>query len=78
MNICNLIGWVGMILFLVNYFAVSNKKIDPAGKLYNSIQIIAATAIAISLLPIKAWPTIVLEGFFIGIGFMAIFKKTKS
>ena len=78
MNIYTLIGWVGMILFLVNYFAVSNNKIDPTGKLYNLIQVIAAAAIAISLIPIRAWPTIVLEVFFIGIGLMAISKKNKS
>jgi len=69
------IGWTGMIMFLFNYALVANNKIDATGKLYNAVQVIAAAAIAYSLLPAKAWPTIVLECFFILIGLVAIFKK---
>ena len=68
------IGWAGMVLFLINYGMVANKKIEATGRCYNAIQVIAATAIAYSLLPSKAWPTIVLECFFIVIGLVAIFK----
>ena len=75
MNVYDLIGWVGMILFLINYALVSNGKIVATGKLYNSLQVVAAAAIAVSLLPAQAWPTITLEVFFMGIGLHAIFKK---
>ncbi|MFA5934609.1 MAG: hypothetical protein WC827_01860 [Candidatus Paceibacterota bacterium] len=70
-----IIGWVGMVMFLVNYALVVNKKIEATGRLYNLVQIIAAAAIAISLLPAKAWPVIVLECFFILIGIIAILRK---
>ena len=69
------IGWAGMILFLINYGMVANRKIEATGKWYNAIQVIAAAAIAYSLLPSKAWPTIVLECFFVVIGVIAIIKK---
>ncbi len=69
------IGWIGMIAFLINYAMVANKKIDATGKLYNAIQVIAAAAIAFSLIPAQAWPVIVLELFFMAIGLVAIFRK---
>jgi len=70
------IGWIGMILFLLNYAAVANGKIKATSKLYNAIQIIAAVAIAISLLPGEGTlPTILLELAFVIIGLIAIFKK---
>ena len=64
-----------MILFLFNYFAVSQGKMNAKGKIYNTLQIVAAAAIAVSLLPVKAWPTIVLEVFFVLIGMLALMKK---
>ncbi|MDD4803704.1 MAG: hypothetical protein PHN69_00840 [Candidatus Pacebacteria bacterium] len=70
-----IIGWIGMILFLVNYVLVVYKKVEATGKAYNMIQVIAAAAIAYSLLPAQAWPTIILECFFILIGLTAILKK---
>jgi|CXWL01.1.fsa_nt_gi hypothetical protein len=70
------IGWIGMILFLGNYAALANGKIQSASKLYNWIQIGAAVAIAISLLPGEGTlPTILLELAFVAIGLTAIFKK---
>jgi hypothetical protein len=71
------IGWIGMILFLLNYAAVANGKIEATSRLYNAVQGIAAVAIAVSLLPAGtgAWPTIVLELFFVGIGLRAILKN---
>ena len=71
----NVIGWFGMILFLVNYAAVASGKMQATGKLYNSLQVIAAGGIAYSLLPLQAWPTITLELCFIGIGLWTIFMK---
>lgn len=69
------VGWIGMILFLINYALVANNKLDATGKLYNLVQVIAAAAIAYSVLPAQAWPVIVLEAFFMLIGLIAILKK---
>jgi presenilin-like A22 family membrane protease len=68
------IGWIGMILFLINYYLVSNKKVDASGIPFNAVQVIAAAAIAISLLPAQAWPVITLEVFFMMIGIKAIYQ----
>ena len=72
------IGWFGMILFLLAYGLVANKKLDSAGIPYNAMNIIGAGAIAYSLLPVKAWPTIALELCFIAIGLVAIYKVIKN
>lgn len=71
-------GWIGMILFIVNYALVANKKIEASGKLFNAVQVIAAVAVAYSLLPAKAWSTIALELFVMMIGLIAIFKKKEE
>lgn len=72
------IGWIGMILFLVNYALVAHEKIDAAGWRYNAIQVVAAAAVAVSLLPVQAWSTITLEGFFVLIGLRMVYKKLSS
>lgn len=66
-----------MITFLVAYFLVSNKKVDAAGIPFNMMQALAALAMAYSVWPVKAWPIITLEGFFILIGLIAIYKRLR-
>ena len=71
-----IIGWIGMVLFLVNYYFVSNGLVAATGVLYNTLQIAAAAAIAVSLLPVRkqALSTIAIELSFIVIGLLVIFK----
>ena len=74
MNKYTVVGWVGMILFLLAYGLVSNEVVHSAGLEYNGLNVVGAIAIAYSLLPAKAWPTIVLEMCFVVIGLVAIAK----
>lgn len=67
-----------MITFLAAYFLVANNKVVSTGVIYNGMNIVGATAIAISLLPFEAWPTIALEVCFVLIGLNAIRKKLAS
>jgi len=72
------VGWLGMITFLAAYGLVTNKKVDPGGYAYNAMNAVAAAAIAYSLLPVQAWPTIALEVCFILIAAYAIYKKART
>lgn len=72
------IGWFGMVTFLVAYGLVANKKVESTGIKYNVMNMVGAAAIAYSLLPKQAWPTIALEGCFVLIGLWAIYKNLSS
>lgn len=74
MNIYDLIGWVGMILFLINYVLVSNGKAEATGKLYNWLQVFAAAASVLSLWQTRSYPFIALNTAFMLIGLCAILE----
>lgn len=74
----NEMGWLGMILFLVAYGLVANKKLDSSGIPYNAMNIAGALAIAYSLLPMQAWSTIALEFCVTIIGLFAIYTDINS
>ena len=69
------IGWFGMVTLLVAYGLVANKRVDSTGLRYNAMNVVGAAAIAYSLIPLQAWPTIALEACFILIGLHAISSK---
>ncbi len=66
-----------MVILLVAYGLVTNRKVDSAGLVYNTLNVIGALAITYSLLPLRAWPTIALELCFILIGLVALRKAWK-
>lgn len=70
----NAVGWFGMVTLLVAYALVSGGVIVPTGYWYNAMNIVGGLTIAYSLLPVRAWPTIVLELCFVSIGLVAIVK----
>ena len=52
--IFDILGWIGMVLVLLAYALLSTNKIEN-GKLYQTLNLIAATLMAIGLFPTKAW-----------------------
>lgn len=52
--IFDILGWIGMILVLLAYALLSTNKIEN-GKLYQSLNFLAALFMAIGLFPTKAW-----------------------
>lgn len=58
--IFDILGWIGMILVLVAYGLLSTNKIEN-GKLYQMLNLIAATFMAIGLFPTKAWFSFTLQ-----------------
>ena len=58
--IFNILGWIGMILVLLAYVLLSTNKINN-GKLYQTLNFLAAPLIAIGLFQTKAWFSLVLK-----------------
>ena len=75
--IFDILGWIGMILVLVAYGLLSTNKIEN-GKLYQMLNQIAATFMAIGLFPTKAWFSFTLQVIWALIAFVAIIKLYKK
>jgi hypothetical protein len=71
--IFDILGWIGMILVLLAYLLLSTNKISN-GKLYQSINLLAAICMAIGLFPTKAWFSFTLQVIW---GLIAIISMIK-
>ena len=71
--IFNILGWIGMILVLLAYVLLSTNKINN-GKLYQTLNFLAATLMAIGLFPTKAWFSFSLQIIWAIIAFVSFFK----
>ena len=75
--IFDILGWIGMILVLVAYGLLSTNKVEN-GKLYQMLNLIAATLMAIGLFPTKAWFSFTLQVIWALIAVVAIIKLYKK
>ena len=75
--IFDICGWIGMILVLVAYGLLSTNKVEN-GKLYQMLNLIAATFMAIGLFPTKAWFSFTLQVIWALIAVVAIIKLYKK
>ena len=71
--IFDVLGWIGMVLVLIAYALLSTNKINN-GKLYQSINLIAAIFMAIGLLPKNAWFSFALQVVWAVIAIISIVK----
>lgn len=72
----DILGWIGMILVLLAYALLSTNKIKN-GKLYQILNFIAATFMAIGLFPTKAWFSFTLQVIWALIAVISIIKILK-
>ncbi|MBQ8534751.1 MAG: hypothetical protein IJ463_03595 [Bacilli bacterium] len=75
--IFDILGWIGMIIVLIAYGLLSTNKIEN-GKLYQTLNLIAATFMAIGLFPTKAWFSFTLQVIWALIAIIAIVKLYKK
>ena len=75
--IFDILGWIGMIIILIAYDLLSTNKIEN-GKLYQTLNLIAATFMAIGLFPTKAWFSFTLQVIWALIAIIAIVKLYKK
>lgn len=78
--IYDIFGWIGMTLVLVAYALLSMNKINN-GKLYQTMNFLAALFMAIGLLPKNAWFSFTLQiiwGIIAIISFLKSLKKNNT
>ena len=78
--IFNILGWIGMLLVLFAYLLLSTNKIN-IDKLYQNLNLLAATLMAIALFPTKAWFSFTLQIIWALVALISIIKliiKTKE
>ena len=71
--IFDILGWIGMILVLIAYALLSTNKIKN-GRLYQTLNLLAALFMAVGLFPKNAWFSFALQ---IVWGFVAIVTLIK-
>lgn len=75
--IFDVLGWIGMILMLIDYMLLSINKIEN-GLLYQSLNFLAALLMAIGLFPKNAWFSFTLQVIWAIIAIIAIVKLIKK
>ena len=78
--IFDILGWIGMLLVLLAYVLLSTNKINN-DKLYQTLNLLAATLMAIGLFPTKAWFSFTLQIIWALVALISIIKliiKTKE
>ena len=73
----DILGWIGMILVLLAYGLLSTNKITN-GKLYQSLNLLAAIFMAIGLYPTKAWFSFALQVVWGIIAIISIIKLVNN
>jgi hypothetical protein len=73
-NIYSIIGWAGMILIILAYFLLSNKRLKFNSVTYHLLNLFGAIGIVISTLVTKSWPAMTLDIIWAVIAIFSIYK----
>ncbi len=76
--IIELVGWTGTFFVVLAYFLVSNKKIEPASKEYQLLNLFGALGISVNVWHHQAWPSFALQIVWGTIALVALVKIAKS
>lgn len=74
----SIIGWIGMILIILTYFLLSNKRLVPKSINYNLLNAIGGIGVLVSSIYAKLWLAIVFSIFWIVIAVYSIYKIEKN
>lgn len=74
-TLIQIIGWVGTFLIVIAYFLISHKKVNGDSKIYQTINLLGAIGVGISVFYQRAWPALTLQ---IVWGIIAIIALVKS
>lgn len=72
-----IIGWIGTILIVLAYLLVSLKKIDSAGKVYQTMNLLGAIGVGVNVYYQHAWPSVALQAIW-GIIAISSLLRTKK
>jgi len=71
----DILGWTGMVLFLVAYALISLKKADGDSNIYQGINILAGLLLITNSFYWRAYPSAALNVAWIGIAFFTLGRK---
>ena len=72
------VGWLGMILVLVGYFLVSNKKISSRSAIYHLLNLLGSLVLGVYTFLLHAWPAVILNFIWSAIAISALFSIRKG
>ncbi|WP_432827081.1 CBU_0592 family membrane protein [Dactylosporangium sp. CA-092794] len=72
-----LLGWVGAALVLVAYALVSAKRLAGDGLPFQVMNIAGAVTLAVNSAASNAWPSVVVNVVWVGIGGVAMFRLAR-
>ena len=75
--IVQICGWVGTALFVGAYYLVSDKKLDPAGGVYQWLNLVGSVCLGVNVFYQKAWPALALEIVWGAIAVSALLRSRK-
>lgn len=74
-----ILGWLGLLLMLLSYYLLSDKKLKATGDLYQGMNFFGALFLGINAYSLDNWPIVALEIFWIIISIQTIYKaRTKK
>jgi hypothetical protein len=76
--IVNLLGWTGVILLLIAYALVSNKRCEGDSYLYQSLNIVGAFLLIINSFYFGAYPSVGVNVAWIGIALFTLLNTLKK
>ncbi len=77
-DIYSFLGWMGMILMILDYLLLAIKRLKFNSLIYNLLNLFGGVGILISAFYAKLWPVVILNIFWIGVAVFAIYKKAKT
>jgi hypothetical protein len=74
----DIVGWIGVALFLVAYVLVSIKRLEGDSVLYQAMNIVAGILLVVNSLYYHALPSVGVNAAWIGIGVFALVRRTRT
>ncbi|MGC6422482.1 MAG: CBU_0592 family membrane protein [Flavobacteriaceae bacterium] len=69
------LGWIGSFLLIFAYIRVSQKRLDPQAKTYQSLNLIGSVLLIINTFYYGAFPSTAVNIIWVGIGLFYLLKK---
>ncbi len=70
----DIIGWIGMVLLVTGFFAISTKRLRPQSYRYQFINLFGSVGIGVNAVVQNAYPVIALQVVWGGIALYEIYK----
>ena len=69
-----IIGWVGSFLVVLGYYLVSTKRVSGTSRTYQMLNVFGAVGVGVNVLYQHAWPSLALQGIWIVIALVSLYK----